>query len=72
MPRHEMETFYAAQHNACRYVLRLPSPYFVGASDRILDWKAHRPLPMGTGTIPAKRFQVPGRGRGDSLYNGRI
>jgi hypothetical protein len=26
MPQHEMETFYKATHNACRYVMRLPPP----------------------------------------------
>jgi hypothetical protein len=29
MPRHELETFYKATHNACRYVLRLPSPRLI-------------------------------------------
>jgi len=36
-----------------------------------LEWKAYLPLPMGTGTIPAKRSQILGRSRGDSLYSGR-
>ena len=26
MPRYELETFYKATHNACRYALRLPAP----------------------------------------------
>jgi hypothetical protein len=29
MPRHELETFYKATHNACRYGLRLPSPRMI-------------------------------------------
>jgi len=29
MPRHELETFYKATHNACRYELRLPSPRLI-------------------------------------------
>ena len=29
MPRYELETFCNATHNACRYVLRLPSPRLI-------------------------------------------
>ena len=32
------------------------------------DWKAYRPLLMGTGTIPATRSQIRGRNRGGLLY----
>ena len=35
------------------------------------DWKAYRPLPTGTGTIPAKRCQKLGRNRSDLPYTAR-
>ena len=40
MPRHELETFYKATHNACRYVLRLPSPRLI--QELVQAWRAMR------------------------------
>ena len=40
MPRHELETFYKATHNACRYVLRLPSPRLI--QELVQAWRALR------------------------------
>jgi hypothetical protein len=40
MPRHELETFYRATHNACRYVMRLPSPRLI--QELVQAWKALR------------------------------
>jgi hypothetical protein len=39
MPRHELETFYMATHNACRYTLRLPSQLI---QELVQGWKALR------------------------------
>jgi hypothetical protein len=38
MPRHELETFYKATHNACRYVMRLPSPRLI--QELVQAWRA--------------------------------
>jgi hypothetical protein len=40
MPRHELETFYQATHNACWYVLRLPSPRLI--QELVQAWRAFR------------------------------
>jgi hypothetical protein len=40
MPRHELETFYKATHNACRYVLRLPAPRLI--QELVQAWRALR------------------------------
>ena len=40
MPRHELEIFYKATHNACRYALRLPSPRLI--QELVQAWKALR------------------------------
>ena len=40
MPRHELETFYKATHNACRYVMRLPSPRLI--QELVTAWRALR------------------------------
>jgi hypothetical protein len=40
MPRHELETFYKATHNACRYALRLPSPRLI--QELVQAWRAMR------------------------------
>ena len=40
MPRHELETFYKATHNACRYVMRLPSPRLI--QELVQAWRALR------------------------------
>ncbi len=40
MPRHELETFYKATHNACRYTLRLPSPRLI--QELVQAWRALR------------------------------
>lgn len=40
MPRHELETFYKATHNACRYVMRLPSPRLI--QELVQAWEALR------------------------------
>lgn len=44
MPRHELEIFYKATHNACRYVMRLPSPRLI--QELVQAWKILR----GSGT----------------------
>ncbi len=38
MPRHELETFYKATQNACRYLLRLPSSRLI--QDLVQGWRA--------------------------------
>jgi len=40
MPRHELATFYKATHNACRYVLRLPSPRLI--QELVQAWRVLR------------------------------
>ncbi len=40
MPRHELETFYKATHNACRYVMRLPAPRLI--QELVQAWRALR------------------------------
>ena len=40
MPRHDLETFYKATHNACRYALRLPSPRLI--QELVHAWRALR------------------------------
>ena len=40
MPRYELETFYKATHNACRYVVRLPSPRMI--QELVQAWRALR------------------------------
>jgi len=40
MPRHELETFYKATYNACRYVMRLPSPRLI--QELVRAWRALR------------------------------
>ena len=40
MPRHELETFYKATHNACRNALRLPSPRLI--QELVQAWRALR------------------------------
>jgi len=40
MPRHELETFYKATHNARRYVMRLPSPRLI--QELVTAWRALR------------------------------
>ena len=40
MPRHELETFYKATHNACRYALRLPAPRLI--QELVQAWRALR------------------------------
>ncbi len=43
MPRHELEIFYKATHNACRYVMRLPSPRLI--QELVQAWKILRTRP---------------------------
>ncbi len=38
LPRYEVETFYKATHNACRYVTRLPSPRLI--QGLVQAWRA--------------------------------
>jgi hypothetical protein len=38
MPRHELETFYKATDNACRYVMRLRSPRLI--QGHVQAWSA--------------------------------
>src|ERR1700733_6091520 len=40
MPRHELETFYKATHNACRYALKLPSARLI--QELVQAWRALR------------------------------
>ena len=40
MPRHELETFYKATHNACRYVLRVLSPRLI--QELVQAWRSLR------------------------------
>jgi hypothetical protein len=40
MPRHELETFYKATHNACRYVMQLPAPRLI--QELVQAWRALR------------------------------
>jgi hypothetical protein len=40
MRRHELETFYKATHNACRYMMRLPSPGLI--QELVQAWRALR------------------------------
>jgi len=37
MPLYELENFYRATHNACRYAIRLPSPRMV--QELVQAWK---------------------------------
>jgi len=43
MPRHELEIFYKATHNACAYRLRLPSPRLI--QELVQAWKTLRGRP---------------------------
>jgi hypothetical protein len=43
MPHHELEIFYKATHNACRYVMRLPSPRLM--QELVQAWKILRTRP---------------------------
>lgn len=43
MPRHDLEIFYRATHNACRYVMRLPSPRLI--QELVQAWKILRKYP---------------------------
>jgi hypothetical protein len=55
MPRHELETFYKATHNACRYALRLPSPRLI--QELVQAWRALRRRSqetLETGEVRAK------------------
>jgi hypothetical protein len=40
MPRHQLEIFYRSTHNACRYVMRLPSPRLI--QELVQAWKELR------------------------------
>jgi hypothetical protein len=40
MPRHELENFYRATHNACRYAVRLPSARLI--QELVQAWKTLR------------------------------
>jgi len=40
MPRHQLEIFCRATHNACRYVTRLPSPRLI--QEPVQAWKELR------------------------------
>jgi len=44
MPRHEVEIFYKAIHNACRYTFRLPSPRLI--QELVRAWKELRRPPI--------------------------
>jgi hypothetical protein len=43
MSRNELEIFYRATHNACRYVMRLPSPRLI--QELVQAWKTLRKYP---------------------------
>jgi len=40
MARHQLEIFYRSTHNACRYVMRLPSPRLI--QELVQAWKELR------------------------------
>lgn len=43
MTRNELEVFYRATHNACRFVMRLPSPRLI--QELVQAWKILRKHP---------------------------